>query len=145
MHLKEAVIPWKALTGEGFVAALDDLMGDPYWSSLFLKDCIPFMLVSCWTSSWRTAACGRTLTEEFCGTVFCVRYLHWSRGRMWGGRIGRNNVCWTYCNPHSPSLCAAQGDIKKIGSWTEPRKKGEVEGRCLKICFYFSLFWFDWQ
>ncbi|OPJ66508.1 hypothetical protein AV530_016553 [Patagioenas fasciata monilis] len=50
-----------------------DLMGDPHWSSLFLKDCTlwkgsaleQFMKKdSCWRSSWRTVSCGRDPTLE---------------------------------------------------------------------------------
>jgi len=41
-YLKEAVTPWGSLRWSRFAGRACDCMGDPRWSSLFLKDCTPW-------------------------------------------------------------------------------------------------------
>jgi len=90
--LKEAVTPWGARARAGscqdlwthrersprwnrFAGRACDPVGDPRWSSLFLKDCTPWKGTtlgqfvkscspwkgSCWRSLWRTLSHGRNL------------------------------------------------------------------------------------
>ena len=88
---------------------------------------------------------GRTHVEEVGGGWSPVGGTpHWTRGRVWRGRSGRD-VWWTDHNPHSPSPCATRGEeVEKIWSKVKPGKKGELREGALRFSFtshYPTLIW----
>lgn len=99
-------------------------MGNPHWSSLFLKDCAPWegpmleqFMKNCshgkdprWSGSWRTVTRGKDRT--------------WKLGAAWGRRSSRAELLWTHHSPHPPVLL---GWERK--SEDEPGKMGEARGR----------------
>ena len=88
---------------------------------------------------------GRAHVGGVCGELCPVgRTPYWSRGRVWGGRRGRENVWWTDCNLHSLSPCAAQGEeVENLGVKSSlGRREGWREG-VLRFSFYFSLSYSD--
>ena len=107
-------------------------MGDPRWSSLFLKDCTPWMgpmleqfMKNC--SPWE----GLTLEK------FMEDCLPWEGPHAGAGEeCEEEGAAETTCDeltatPHSPSPCATRGEeVEKIGSKVKPGKKGGVGGRC---------------
>jgi len=166
--LKEAVTPWGDSTGAGlcqdlrtrgerspcrsrFVGRACDPMGDPCWSSLLLKDCTPWkgptlgkFLKSC--SPWE----GLTL-EKLVENCLLWEGPHAGAGEEceesspWGGRSGRDNVCWTDRNFHAPSpLCFSGGGGTETGVKLSPeRREGWGEGvlRSGFISRYPTLIW----
>lgn len=115
--------------------------GDLCWSSLFLKNYTP------WKSSGRTLAHRKdSQWKRSRSTVSHRKDPTLEQGKSVRSPLpkekGRAEVCdeLTDCNPHSMSHCADGGaEVEKISSEVKPKKKGEVRGRCFKICFYFSL------
>jgi len=100
MHLKKAVTPWEAHTRAGswqdlwthgeripcwsrFAGRTCDPVGDPHWSSLFLKDCTPWkrptmeqFVKNC--SLWE----GLTLEKFVENCLWWEGPPQWSRGRV---------------------------------------------------------------
>lgn len=79
--------------------------------------------------------------------LWLVGGLHWSRGKVGGGRRGRGELLWTGHKFHSPFLCAAQGwrgvwtgGVKlSLGNREALRKVVLVFCLFLTILFYFYL------
>jgi len=84
----------------------------------------------CWRSSWRTVSCGKDTTLEQGKTV---------RRKEWERQCVTNWLQPLFSLPLHPSAVGG----REARSEGEPKKKGGVEGRCFKICFYFSLPYFD--
>ena len=70
---------------------------------------------------------------------------HWSRGRLWGGRSGRDNAWWTYWNPHFLSPCTNQGEqVENSGVKLSPEIRkvwGEGVLNFVLISYYPILIW----
>jgi len=97
---KEPVTPWGARAGEGscqdlwtsgerspcrsrFAGRTCDPMGDPHWSSLFLKDCSPVGRNHAGAVCEELQPMGRTHVKQVCGELSPVSGTsHWSRGRV---------------------------------------------------------------
>ena len=110
-----------------------------YWGSPFLKDYTPwegptlgqFVKDSRWSSLCRTVSREREPTPEQGQRARSPPLRRKERQRQ---RV----MNWPQ-PPFPVPLSYSRGGGREFGSEAEPGKKGEVGGRCFKICFYFSL------
>jgi len=155
--LKEAVTLWRTCAGAGscqdlwpcvesipgwsrFAGRICDPVGNPCWSSLFLKDCI------LWQGPTLEQFMGRTHVGAVCGGLSPMGGTPgWSRVRVWGALPLRRKEWQTQLvtnwlhPPFSVPLCCLERGGREMGSEVEPGKKGGLGGRCFKIWFYSSL------
>jgi len=122
---------------------------DPRWNSLFLeyctpwegptlgwfvKSCSPWEGLSLWRSLWRTAMRG-TFTLEQGKSVKSPPPEEHGAAETMCDELTATPI------PRPPSL--PEGRRERNGSEVEPRMKGGVGGRCVKIWIYFSLSYSD--
>jgi len=119
-----------------FAVRACDPMGDPRWSSLFLKDCTPWegptlgqFVKSC--SPWEGLMLKKFVEDCLPGEgPDAGAWAECEESSSWGGRSGRDNVWWTDRNPHYQSPCAAWGEeVENTGvKLSLGRMEGWVEG-----------------
>jgi len=157
--LKESVTLWGAHTGAGscqdlwahgersphrsrFADRACGPVGDPCWTSLFLKDC------TLWKG--RAAAHGKdSSSRSLWRSVSHERDLMLEQGQSVRSLPPKEEgAAETRCDeptitpiPCSPALLG--GRRQRNRSEVEPRMKGGVRGKCFKIWFYFSLSYSD--
>jgi len=158
--LKEAVTQWGGHTGAGscqdlraheersphrsrFAGRACDPLGDPHWSSLFLKAGTPWegpmlgQFVKSY-SPWEGL-----MLEKFMENVSCERNPMLEQGKSVGslppeGQGAAETTCDELTITPIPHPLMPLGERRqRSGSEAEPGQKGGVGGRCFKIWIYF--------
>ena len=118
------------------------LLGDPHWSSLFLKDC----------TLWKGPILDQylkncSLWEGLMLEQFVKDCIPWERPRAGAGQECEEEEedYELTATPFPFLLHHSGGGGRRVESKAEPRKKGEMEERCCEICSYFSLSYFDFD
>lgn len=86
---------------------------------------------------------GRTHTGENWGRLLPTGEIpHWTSGRVWGGKSGRDKVQWTAWN--IPSCTTGKEEVENLGIELRLERRKQWAGDVFKIYFYFSLSYLLW-